>query len=69
MAVAGFDDTPIARFVDPPLTTVHQPFREMGRTGVRVLIDRINGKKPEQEAIVLPARLVLRQSSRAAESG
>jgi DNA-binding LacI/PurR family transcriptional regulator len=69
VAVAGFDDTPIARFVDPPLTTVHQPFREMGRTGVRVLIDRINGKKPEQEAIVLPTRLVLRQSSRAAESG
>ncbi len=67
VAVVGFDGIPIARFIDPPLTTVEQPFREVGRMGVRVLIDRIRGNNPEQDAVVLPTKLVLRQSSCAAD--
>ena len=59
-AVVGFDDTPITRFVDPPLTTIQQPYRELGRTAMRVLIGRIDGEKPVRRAIVLPAPLVVR---------
>ena len=63
VSVVGFDDTPVSRFVDPPLTTIEQPFREIGRTGVRVLIERIGGRGAGQDEIVLPGRLVVRQSS------
>lgn len=62
-AVVGFDDTPITHFVDPPLTTIQQPYRELGRTAMRVLIGRIDGEKPVRRSLVLTAPLVVRGSS------
>ena len=37
VALVGFDDSAIARHMDPPLTSVRQPIEEMGREMVRVL--------------------------------
>ncbi len=34
IGLAGFDDIPIARFLDPPLTTVGVPIAELGRQAV-----------------------------------
>ncbi len=59
----GFDDISITQFVDPPLTSVHQPFFEMGQVAMRVLIGGISGKKPEGTKVVLPMNLVVRRSS------
>ena len=42
VAVVGFEDSPIARQTEPPLTTVHQPVEEMGREMVRLLVARIS---------------------------
>lgn len=41
LAVAGYDDVEWADLLDPPITTVAQPIAEMGRTAVRLLLDRI----------------------------
>ncbi len=41
VSVVGFDDAPIARQANPPLTTVHQPIEEMGREMARLLVARI----------------------------
>jgi LacI family transcriptional regulator len=41
LAVVGYDDVEWADLVDPPITTVAQPIAEMGRTAVRLLLDRI----------------------------
>jgi LacI family transcriptional regulator len=38
LSVAGFDDTTLARTVWPPLTTIHQPMAELGRTAAEILI-------------------------------
>ena len=38
VAVVGFDDTPTAAVVDPPLTTVRQPIEECARLAVRLLL-------------------------------
>ncbi len=52
ISVVGFDDTLMARITSPPLTTVRQPFRKMGRRAVEVLIKMIRGEidlaQPEQ---------------------
>lgn len=37
IALVGFDDIPIARFLDPPLTTVKVPIAELGRRGLQLL--------------------------------
>ncbi|TDB29573.1 LacI family DNA-binding transcriptional regulator [Stenotrophomonas sp. ATCM1_4] len=41
ISVCGFDDTPIARQIYPPLTTIRQPTREMGRMAAQELLKEI----------------------------
>ena len=44
ISICGFDDTMIATQVWPPLTTVHQPVREMGRRATEELLRSVSGK-------------------------
>jgi LacI family transcriptional regulator len=60
--VTGFDDIPLARHTNPPLTTVRQPVQEMGSAAFDALYSMIDGKKPEQRQLTLPVELVLRTS-------
>jgi LacI family transcriptional regulator len=62
VSVVGYDDLPVAAYVDPPLTTVHQPMREVGELAATVLLDRIAGGAAPGPRL-LPARLVVRQST------
>ena len=41
IAVVGFDDIEAARFVFPPLTTVHQPLFDQGREAVRIVLEQL----------------------------
>jgi LacI family repressor for deo operon, udp, cdd, tsx, nupC, and nupG len=62
VAVVGFDNIPSTPYFDPPLTTIHQPNYELGRTGARLLIDLINGKPAPSAPIRLATELVIRHS-------
>lgn len=44
MAVAGFDDIPMARYMSPPLTSVHVAIAELGTQAVQTLIHAIDRK-------------------------
>ena len=61
VAVTGFDDVPVARHLQPPLTTVRQPIQELGATAFEVLHSRINGSGGRRD-VVLPVRLMIRES-------
>lgn len=63
VAVIGFSNDKITRFVDPPLTTVDQPATEMGRTAARILIDTIEGKLTEPKTVIIPTKLIIRKSA------
>lgn len=63
VALIGFDDSAVARHMDPALTSVRQPIEEMGRTMTRVLLAEIAGENKERPQIVLPTELVVRDSS------
>ncbi|MBO0916987.1 LacI family transcriptional regulator [Streptomyces sp. NBC_01260] len=63
VALIGFDDSAVARHMDPALTSVRQPIEEMGRTMTRVLLDMIAGESAERPQIVLPTELIVRDSS------
>jgi len=60
VAVAGFDDIPMARLAQPALTTVAQDTRGAGERLVSTLIDQLEGRAVQSQ--VLPTRLVLRRS-------
>ncbi|WP_172979953.1 LacI family DNA-binding transcriptional regulator [Agromyces agglutinans] len=38
LSIVGYDDVPISRWMNPPLTTVHQPLRRMGEEAVRLAL-------------------------------
>jgi DNA-binding LacI/PurR family transcriptional regulator len=61
VSVAGFDDSLFARILVPPLTTVHAPIEQVGRTGARQLIRLIHGEQVEKQ-ITLPVEVVIRES-------
>ena len=60
--ITGFDDIPLARHLNPPLTTVRQPVQQMGAMAFDALYSMIDGHKPEQRQLTLPVELVLRSS-------
>jgi LacI family transcriptional regulator len=62
LAIAGYDNIPFSRDLDPPLTTVQVPKELMGELAARRLIERIN--HPEWPPIiqVVPTTLVVRAS-------
>jgi LacI family transcriptional regulator len=63
IAVVGFDNIPMARHTEPPLTTVRQPARQMGETAARMLLEHLGGAAGPDEPVVLPTELVVRQSA------
>jgi LacI family transcriptional regulator len=66
IALVGFDDVPLARYLDPPLTSVHLPTREMSRLASQMVVDLIQGRTPEKPQILLKTDLVVRKSCGAA---
>jgi LacI family repressor for deo operon, udp, cdd, tsx, nupC, and nupG len=68
VAVVGFDNIPSTPYFDPPLTSLHQPNYELGRTGVRLLIDLINGQPAPSAPIRLGTKLAIRRSCGARNS-
>jgi LacI family transcriptional regulator len=68
ISVSGFDDIELASHIDPPLTTIHVPAAEMGRTIADYVIRAL-----DDDAAPLPpaveARLVVRASTAAPPEG
>lgn len=59
--VLGFDDHHFAEQLDPPLTTIAQPFGTQGTRAIDLVLAQMAGAKPSVE--VLHSRLVVRQST------
>ncbi|HEX6060145.1 MAG TPA: LacI family DNA-binding transcriptional regulator [Gemmatimonadaceae bacterium] len=63
VAVAGFDDVPIARYTSPPLSTVHVPIQELGARAVDRLLHTIaGGNRQPRSHETLATTLVVRGS-------
>ncbi|MGY1810345.1 LacI family DNA-binding transcriptional regulator [Blastococcus sp. SYSU D00669] len=65
VAVVGFDDSPLSRVTDPPLSSVRQPVEQMGREMAELLVRLISDPDSAdgQGTAVLPTELVVRASS------
>ena len=63
LSVISFDGLPVGRLLDPSLTTVAQPIREMGEKSVDLLLRRIRDPEMAPEKLVLPVALEMRASA------
>lgn len=63
LSLISFDDTPIARFAVPPLTSVDQPIAATASRAVELIIDAQRSAPLPDAIVVIPAGLVPRQST------
>ncbi len=65
VAVAGFNNDPIATVVEPNLTTIDYKGHEMGEVATKTLINLLDGNREQQAAatIVLRHQLIVRDST------
>jgi len=63
MAIVGYDDIELARYMTPPLTTIHQPKDELGELAIDVLIHRIAEPGLQQQRLQLTPILIERGSA------
>jgi len=61
VSVTGFDDIEVATIIDPPLTTVHVPHRDMGGLAARTLLQTLDGNH-QSVGHELHPEIVLRES-------
>ncbi|MDH2068989.1 ribose operon transcriptional repressor RbsR [Pantoea sp. GD03673] len=62
MAVMGYDDIELARYLTPPLSTIHQPKDALGELAIDTLIHRLSEPDASQQTLVLTPELVMRGS-------
>ncbi|WP_367998811.1 MULTISPECIES: ribose operon transcriptional repressor RbsR [Pantoea] len=62
IAVMGYDNIELARYLTPPLSTVHQPKDELGELAIDTLIHRMSDPDASQQTLVLTPELVERGS-------
>ncbi len=65
MSLVGFDDVPVASYLDPPLTTVRLPAYGLGWGAADRLIRLIAGEELDQLGVLLETELIVRESTRA----
>lgn len=66
IAITGFDDVPMASYMSPALTTVHQPIYEQGAYAARLALDLLKAEQERRTVIaprvIMPTTLVVRRS-------
>lgn len=62
IAIAGFDNIQLAGLINPPLTTVQQPARDMGKRAADIVLGRIDGRIEYQVSEKVQGKLVIRES-------
>jgi len=63
IAVVGFDGTELSEMVSPPLSTIKQPSRDIGRKAVDLLLNKIDNPDAPTERVMMNWRFISRASS------
>lgn len=67
ISVVGFGDIPIASLIRPKLTTIKEPFYDMGAVAIRRIIKDLSKEVSEEKHIKLPYQIQKRDSSKKIE--
>lgn len=63
VSIVSMDDIALAQFCEPPLTTIRQPFEDLGRAAVDHVVALIDDPAAERERVVIEPELVVRAST------
>jgi LacI family transcriptional regulator len=68
ISIIGYDDIPICKIVDPPLTTVSQPLCEIGEISFQIILDLISAPQARIQNITLPPQIIVRNTTKTLNS-
>ena len=63
ISIIGYDDLELCQYLHPTLTTFAQPKGEIGETAIQLLLERIEDPKLPPREILIPPRLIIREST------
>ena len=63
LSIVGFDNIALSEFCDPPLTTVSQPRFDIGREGMLLLLEQMQGHNVNSGSRLLDCELIVRGST------
>lgn len=64
VSLIGFNDISVAKYVSPPLSTVKVYTEEMGRTGIDLLIERLEEERTVAKKVFVQTKLIFRESTK-----
>jgi LacI family transcriptional regulator, galactose operon repressor len=64
LSVICYEDSPLARWWHPAITVIDNNARQMGELAARLLLQRLEGDRPEFSEIRVGSRLIERDSCR-----
>ncbi|MDO6705456.1 substrate-binding domain-containing protein [Photobacterium sp. 1_MG-2023] len=62
VSIIGYDNIDLTPYFSPPLTTIHQPKRRLGKTAVEILMERVKDKNHAFQTFEINPELVIRHS-------
>ncbi|HPA00506.1 MAG: LacI family DNA-binding transcriptional regulator [Mesotoga sp.] len=62
LSIVGFDDHSMNELIEPPLTTIRQPVKDIGRIAATIMLSEIDGTRGDKSKVVLKAELLQRKS-------
>ena len=63
VSIIGYGDTSLASVYGPKLTTIKEPYYDIGAVSIRKILKQLQGEKLESQTTVLPVQLIIRDSS------
>src|SRR5690606_32658398 len=63
VSLIGFDDPRSASLLDPPMTTVRRPLKEMGSRAYECILQLVTGERLTRTVELLPTELIIRDST------
>lgn len=63
LSLVGYDNLPITEWLNPPLTTVRQPLRDMAALATQMVLSLAGGRQPASTRVDLATELVIREST------
>ena len=63
LEITGYDDSPPAQYLNPPLTSVRQPIADVGQEIVRLLLEQVRREPRPKRGVLLKPSLIVRRSS------
>jgi len=63
ISIIGFNNIPMGKIVDPPLTTISAPSERLGQEAMKMLRQLTEGSEPPKRRVILPTYLIVREST------